>query len=158
MELVHRAVEGLPPLPVGDDVALLAGGDEGREPASPETTPLMTWVGSTLPGQRITQGTRKRPSVPMPFQPLNGVVPPSSHVKPSVPLSLVKTMSGFKWSWARPDEIAVRAAISNAAETDFVLLISTHAALGHDEVGQSPALHAQPHAPQWAARLESIGF
>ncbi len=59
--------------------------------SSPDMTSLMTWLGLTLPGQRMTQGTRKPPSVPMPFQPLNGVVPPSGQLKPSVPLSVETT-------------------------------------------------------------------
>ena len=52
--------------------------------------PFLTVPGLTWPGQRTMHGTRKPPSVGMPFVPLNGVLPPSGQVNTSAPLSVVK--------------------------------------------------------------------
>src|SRR6516165_6392340 len=56
----------------------------------PDTMAFSTLPAGTLPGQRMIAGTRKPPSSAVPFPPANGVLPPSGHVKFSVPLSVEK--------------------------------------------------------------------
>src|SRR5947209_7450233 len=57
----------------------------------PEKRPFCTVSGGMWPGQRAMQGTRKPPSMIVPLDCANGVVPPSGQVKSSVPLSVVNT-------------------------------------------------------------------
>ena len=53
--------------------------------------PFCTESGAIWPGQRTMHGTRKPPSMIVPFACAKGVVPPSGQVNTSVPLSVVKT-------------------------------------------------------------------
>lgn len=59
--------------------------------SSPDIRPFWTVPAGMWPGHRAMHGTRKPPSMTVPLHWANGVVPPSGHVKSSVPLSVVNT-------------------------------------------------------------------